>query len=209
MEMQRMRPHLHNAHQHQRCDLSELHQTEKGQTAMDAIRHNAIIIGCIIGFTATAFTACAQVKPQPPAQETAAVEFVYADQYGPPGQAVAELAGFLSTITTTSTTVPKPPQNGSTSITETANPIDHADMWDTLAMCESGGNWSYPPVSGGFSGGLMFHIGTWRAMGGTEYAPDAWQATREQQIDIAERTKAAAGGSMSPWPGCARKHGWL
>lgn len=185
--------------------MPELHQTEKGQTAMDAIRHNTIIIGLIFVFTAAAFTACAKVKPA--AQESAAVEYVYADQYGPPAQAITELAGFLSTVT--STTVPKPPQNGSSNATETANPIDHADMWDTLAMCESGGNWSYPPVAGGFSGGLMFHIATWRAMGGTDYAPDAWQATREQQIDIAERTKAAAGGSMRPWPGCARKFGWL
>lgn len=124
--------------------------------------------------------------------------YTYADQYGPPAHATAELAAYLQTVTTTTTVAPQQTR-------ATPKPFD----WDTLAICESGGRWDYPPVTGGFSGGLMFHIGTWRAMGGTDYAPDAWQATREQQIDIAERTKAAAGGTMKPWPGCARKHGWL
>jgi hypothetical protein len=81
--------------------------------------------------------------------------------------------------------------------------------WDQLAICESGGNWAYPPVAGGFSGGIMFHIGTWRSMGGLEFAPDAYLATREQQIVVAERTLAAAGGRWTPWPGCSRKFGWL
>lgn len=171
---------------------------------MDATRHNTIITGLIIGLTALTFTACTTIKPEPPAQEFAAIDHAQGDQYGPPAQAIAELAAYLQTV---STTVPKPPQNGSTGTTETANPIDHADMWDTLAMCESGGNWSYPPVSGGFSGGLMFHIGTWRAMGGTNYAPDAHLATREQQIEIAERVLQSSG--WGAWPGCARRMGLL
>lgn len=78
--------------------------------------------------------------------------------------------------------------------------------WDQLAICESGGNWSYPPVSGGFSGGVMFHIGTWKANGGEEFAPDAYLATREQQIIVAERVLAASG--WGAWPGCSRKYGW-
>jgi hypothetical protein len=53
----------------------------------------------------------------------------------------------------------------------------------------------------------MFHIGTWRAMGGEEFAPDAYQATREQQIIVAERTLARSG--WGAWPGCSRKFGWL
>lgn len=79
--------------------------------------------------------------------------------------------------------------------------------WDQLAICESGGNWAYPPVAGGFSGGIMFHIGTWRSNGGLEYAPDAYLATREQQIIVAERVLAASG--WRAWPGCSRKFGWL
>lgn len=79
--------------------------------------------------------------------------------------------------------------------------------WDQLAICESGGNWAYPPVAGGFSGGIMFHIGTWRANGGLEFAPDAYLATREQQIVVAERVLAASG--WGAWPGCSRRYGWL
>jgi hypothetical protein len=53
----------------------------------------------------------------------------------------------------------------------------------------------------------MFHIGTWRSNGGLEYALDAYLASREQQIDIAERVLANSG--WRAWPGCSRKFGWL
>ena len=78
-------------------------------------------------------------------------------------------------------------------------------VWDRLAQCETGGNWSHPTVSGGFSGGLMFHSATWNAMGGQAYAPTAAGATREQQIDIAERVLASQG--WGAWPGCSKKLG--
>jgi len=77
-------------------------------------------------------------------------------------------------------------------------------VWDTIAQCESGGNWSINSGNG-FSGGLQFHPGTWRAMGGTAYAPTAAQATKAQQIEIAERTLAAQG--WGAWPACSRKAG--
>ena len=114
---------------------------------------------------------------------------------------------FLNTTTTTSTTVPKHYQNDTPNTTISSNQNDSADRWDLLAQCESGGNWSYPPVAGGFSGGIMFHIGTWRAMGGTEYAEDAYLATREQQITIAERVLATSG--WRAWPGCSKRFGWI
>lgn len=79
--------------------------------------------------------------------------------------------------------------------------------WDQLAVCESGGDWGYPPVAGGFSGGIMFHIGTWRAMGGLEFAADAYLATREEQIVVAERVLQVSG--WGAWPGCSRKFGWI
>jgi hypothetical protein len=164
---------------------------------MDATRHSTIRIITIIGFTAATFAGCNQMKTETPTPQTA-TEYVYADQYGPPAQALAALENYLQTITTTTTTV--------TQYRYTQTP--DGNMWDVLAFCESSGDWGHLPVAGGFSGGLMFHIGTWRAMGGTEYAPDAYLATREQQIDIAERTRTAAGGSMRAWPGCANKHGW-
>jgi hypothetical protein len=177
-----------------------MHQTETEQTAMDETtktKHRTIT-AIIIALTISACTTTQQTPPPEPEPIT----HTYADQYGPVAHALNELNNHLQTITTTTTTVLQQNRNAAT-----PKPFDPS-MWDTLAFCESGGRWDYPPVKGGYSGGLMFHIGTWRAMGGTEYAPDAYLATREQQIDIAERTKAAAGGSMRPWPGCARKHGW-
>jgi len=78
-------------------------------------------------------------------------------------------------------------------------------VWDSLAQCETGGNWSHPTVSGGFSGGLMFHSGTWNANGGQAYAPTASQASREEQITVAERVLANSG--WGAWPGCSRKLG--
>ena len=200
-----MRSHLHNTYHHQRCDMPRLHQTEKGQTAMDATRHNTIITG-IVAITVMV-SACTGTTPEPAAQEFAAIDHVQGDQYGPPAQALAELAAYLQTV---STTVPKTSQNSRTTPTSPANPIDHADMWDILADCETGGNWS-ANTGNGYGGGLQFahtaQWSTWRAYGGEAYAPHPWEASREQQIDVGERVLASSG--FKAWPGCARKNGWL
>src|SRR5919107_2910545 len=47
-----------------------------------------------------------------------------------------------------------------------------ARVWDRLAQCESGGNWSIN-TGNGFYGGLQFSRGTWRAFGGGRYASSA------------------------------------
>lgn len=120
------------------------------------------------------------------------------------GEAQAAIAELLDTLTTTTTAAA--PQ-AARQFVPTPPPASDASRWDQLAQCESGNRWDYPPVSGGFSGGLMFHIGTWHANGGLEYAPDAYLASREQQIDIAERVLASSG--WRAWPGCSRKFGWL
>jgi hypothetical protein len=79
--------------------------------------------------------------------------------------------------------------------------------WDALAQCEAGGNWAHPPVgSYGYSGGLMFLPSTWRSYGGTEFAPQAYQASRSQQIVVAERILADV--SRSAWPGCSSAGKW-
>ena len=39
-------------------------------------------------------------------------------------------------------------------------------MWDSLAQCESGGNWAIN-TGNGYYGGLQFNLGTWQAYGGT------------------------------------------
>jgi len=75
------------------------------------------------------------------------------------------------------------------------------NVWDDLAQCESGGNWGIN-TGNGFSGGLQFHPNTWAANGGTGNAADA---SREEQIAVAERVQASQG--WGAWPACSAKLG--
>ena len=77
-------------------------------------------------------------------------------------------------------------------------------VWDRIAQCESGGNWSIN-TGNGYHGGLQFSGQTWRAFGGGKYAPTADQASRAQQIDIAKKTQAAQG--WGAWPSCTAQLG--
>ncbi|MGW2561380.1 transglycosylase family protein [Streptomyces sp. NPDC001514] len=74
-----------------------------------------------------------------------------------------------------------------------------ASEWDAVAQCESGGNWSIN-TGNGFYGGLQFTASTWAAYGGTAYAATADQASKAQQITIAE--KVLAGQGKGAWPHC-------
>jgi LysM repeat protein len=76
--------------------------------------------------------------------------------------------------------------------------------WDRLAQCESGGNWAID-TGNGYQGGLQFSPRTWNAFGGQEFAPRANQASREEQIVVAERVLAEQG--WNAWPSCSRKLG--
>jgi LysM repeat protein len=76
--------------------------------------------------------------------------------------------------------------------------------WDRVAQCESGGDWSIN-TGNGFNGGLQFTPSTWAAFGGRQYASAAHQASREQQIAVAEKVLAAQG--WNAWPVCSRKAG--
>ena len=71
--------------------------------------------------------------------------------------------------------------------------------WDQVAQCESGGNWQID-TGNGFTGGLQFTSSTWAAYGGTSYAPQANQASKSQQIAVAE--KVLAGQGKGAWPSC-------
>ncbi|MFI1397366.1 transglycosylase family protein [Streptomyces sp. NPDC020681] len=71
--------------------------------------------------------------------------------------------------------------------------------WDQVAQCESGGNWSIN-TGNGYYGGLQFSASTWAAYGGTAYAATADQASKSQQIAIAE--KVLAGQGKGAWPSC-------
>ena len=77
-------------------------------------------------------------------------------------------------------------------------------MWDQVAQCESGGNWSIN-TGNGFFGGLQFTNSTWRGFGGGQFADTPNHASREQQIAVAERVLAGQG--WGAWPSCSRKAG--
>jgi LysM repeat protein len=74
-----------------------------------------------------------------------------------------------------------------------------ATEWDTVAQCESGGNWSIN-TGNGYYGGLQFSSSTWAAYGGTAYASTADQASKSEQITIGEKVLAAQG--KGAWPTC-------
>jgi LysM repeat protein len=74
-------------------------------------------------------------------------------------------------------------------------------VWDSLAQCESSGNWG-TNTGNGYSGGLQFSQSTWAAHGG---AGSAANASREQQIAVAQKVQASQG--WGAWPACAAKLG--
>ncbi|MFI6950066.1 transglycosylase family protein [Streptomyces sp. NPDC050422] len=78
------------------------------------------------------------------------------------------------------------------------------DVWDKVAACESTSNWDINSGNGYF-GGLQFTRSTWAAYGGTDYAPRADLASRDQQIAIAE--KVLEGQGPGAWPVCSGKAG--
>jgi LysM repeat protein len=96
-----------------------------------------------------------------------------------------------------SVTQPSPPAAASVS---TAAPASSGGAnWSAIAACESGGNWS-ASTGNGFYGGLQFTEQTWLGYGGGQYASSANQATKAQQIAVAERVLAGQG--IGAWPTC-------
>ncbi|WP_026306087.1 resuscitation-promoting factor [Smaragdicoccus niigatensis] len=82
--------------------------------------------------------------------------------------------------------------------------VGNGATWDSIAQCESGGNWAIN-TGNGYYGGLQFSQGTWDAYGGGAYAGRADLASREQQIAIAEKVRAAQG--WGAWPSCSSQLG--
>jgi len=83
-------------------------------------------------------------------------------------------------------------------------PVTDGAQWDALARCESTGNWAIN-TGNGFYGGVQFDQNTWERQGGLRYAPRADLATREEQIAIAEVTRARQG--WGAWPTCSGRIG--
>lgn len=104
--------------------------------------------------------------------------------------------------TVTQEPVATEPVSGNTGAAAPA--VSDGSVWDSLAQCESGGNWSIN-TGNGYQGGLQFSPSTWAAYGGGEYAASADQASREQQIAVAEKVQAAQG--WGAWPSCTSQLG--
>ncbi|MFD6289689.1 transglycosylase family protein [Streptomyces sp. NPDC060205] len=100
---------------------------------------------------------------------------------------IATLAG----VTTAAVAVPLMGATGASAAT--------ASEWDAVAQCESGGNWSIN-TGNGYYGGLQFSSSTWAAYGGSSYASTADQASKSQQIAVAEKVLASQG--KGAWPSC-------
>jgi LysM repeat protein len=91
-----------------------------------------------------------------------------------------------------------------TTPTATAPTAATGSVWDRIAACESGGNWSIN-TGNGFYGGLQFTQSTWNGFGGQAYAPRADLASRSAQIAVAEKVQASQG--WGAWPACTAKLG--
>ncbi|MFF3566519.1 resuscitation-promoting factor [Nocardia jiangxiensis] len=83
-------------------------------------------------------------------------------------------------------------------------PVRDGHIWDALAKCESGGNWAIN-TGNGYFGGVQFDQNTWARQGGLKYAPRPDLATRNEQIAIAEKTRARQG--WGAWPTCTSRLG--
>jgi uncharacterized protein YabE (DUF348 family) len=85
---------------------------------------------------------------------------------------------------------------------DTSNFASGNSVWDAIAQCEAGGNWAIN-TGNGYYGGLQFSLGTWHSYGGSGYPNNN---SREEQIRIAEKVRAATGGYGS-WPACSQSLG--
>ncbi|SDD09476.1 LysM peptidoglycan-binding domain-containing protein [Auraticoccus monumenti] len=74
-------------------------------------------------------------------------------------------------------------------------------VWDEVAQCESGGNWSIN-TGNGYYGGLQFSQSTWQAYGGSGRAD---QASKSEQIRVAKATLQGQGPGA--WPVCGARAG--
>jgi uncharacterized protein YabE (DUF348 family) len=82
--------------------------------------------------------------------------------------------------------------------------VTNGSIWDAIAGCEAGGNWGIN-TGNGYYGGVQFDQGTWERNGGLRFASRADLATREEQITVAEVTRARQG--WGAWPVCSGRAG--
>lgn len=92
---------------------------------------------------------------------------------------------------------------GAAALTATGAGTAHSatsNQWERIAACESGdmhtpgsARWNLSYGDATSTGGLQIQTPTWNDYGGQQYAPTAGQATRAQQIAVAEKILAGQG----------------
>lgn len=114
-------------------------------------------------------------------------------------QKVVEVGTKVAPTKTKTVPTKRPSTNVSTSDSGSGN-------WEKIASCESGGNWSMN-TGNGYYGGLQISKGTWDANKGAAgvSADYPYQASKEEQIAVAEHIQQTAGWSQ--WGACASQAG--
>lgn len=185
------------------------------RAALLALAATAVVImaaAVACGKTGSTVTADAPPATDPPATTSTSPPTTAAPTTVAPPTTLPPTTLPPTTPAPTTTTAPSPPATEAPPPPAPVEPAPVApassSVWDDLAYCETGGNWSHPPVgSYGYSGGLMFLPSTWSAYGGHDFAPAAHLASRDAQIVVAERILASHGGTYRAWPGCRAKLG--
>ncbi|MHA6525340.1 ubiquitin-like domain-containing protein [Tessaracoccus sp. G1721] len=99
----------------------------------------------------------------------------------------------------TKVTAPAPSSSnssGSTSSSGGAINLAREAMWVRIAECESGNRWDIN-TGNGYYGGLQFNLQTWRSVNGQDFAAYPHQASRAEQITVANRLYEIRG--TQPW----------
>lgn len=136
----------------------------------------------------------------PPARTVTETQVARSSQRGPVNAQTPSQAPSSTALPSANATSQKPVEEKPVSAAPQAN----GGKWDAIAQCESGGDWNIN-TGNGYSGGVQFSGSTWAAFGGTKYAPTAGQASKSQQIEIAEKVLASQGPGA--WPVCSQKAG--
>lgn len=92
-------------------------------------------------------------------------------------------------------------QSAPAPVSPPAPAVAGGSVWDSLAACESGGNWAIN-TGNGYYGGLQFSLSSWRGVGGSGLPS---QASREEQIMRGQMLQSR--GGWGHWPACSAKLG--
>lgn len=101
------------------------------------------------------------------------------------------------------TKIPLPTLKPIPTSTPTPEPksADNADVWESIAKCETNGNWS-SDTGNGYFGGLQFSQGAWNSVGGSG---NPAQASKDEQISRGKMLQKMRGWGV--WGACAQRLG--